>query len=387
MADAVATLFQVYHTRFPAVLEALNDDLLPRIVERMNSGVNSELIAKLPSERLPTNERNLTDARTRIGVLLEYTLARYIDDELVGLPGNTYRMGFVVANQYPDLVSRDPQHRPGVRLEVKAVQTASEEKSANFSTLIRDIRPNQDVLCILVWEWLPTMRNAVPVQYPHIYKAFAFDAYVIAKIRDLGWLSQTNYKSPKLIDIAGPTVPTSRRIEGCTTVKGEEKNMGKLMRIVDEKLLNHPALAAFQTEPNVQRYLAFTSYTLARGLQTIARQVLEETGCDPATVQKHEDFTRGRLSLVASAALGHSHQVMVLGNGTGRSPRLAEIEAIVGKRIGPVLVFVLNDKFRWKAWRVVEASAVPLEGGTKPTRIPDWTRRYLRGLASHKPET
>src|SRR5205807_1048982 len=114
------------------VIEAFNEQLLPEAIRDLNQGIASHQIARLSSERLPENERNLTDTRTRIGVLLEYSLGLCLDERLGRLLGRRYRLGFVVTNKFPDLVLRGPVYQPLVRLEVKCVQTAAEEKSANL---------------------------------------------------------------------------------------------------------------------------------------------------------------------------------------------------------------------------------------------------------------
>jgi hypothetical protein len=130
--------------------EQLNSSLLADCINEVNEKFARPLMSKLPSERLPTNERNLTDARTRIGVLLEYsfalTLQRRLETDCAGL----YRMTFVISNRYPDIVIRDAQSKPVLRIELKALDLESEEKSANFDTLVRDIHPDRDLLCVLV---------------------------------------------------------------------------------------------------------------------------------------------------------------------------------------------------------------------------------------------
>lgn len=93
--------FREYATRFDLLLEHLNDDLLPTLVVALNTHVSPQHFGKLSlsAEPIPLNERNLTDTRTRIGVLLEYALAFQLHEVL---KGGTYTAGFLVANQFPD---------------------------------------------------------------------------------------------------------------------------------------------------------------------------------------------------------------------------------------------------------------------------------------------
>lgn len=115
----------------PAFCRALNAGLMQRCIAAVNERYVLPMMSKLPSERLPTNERNLTDARTRIGVLLEYSFAQVLQDILMSHGVDDFRLSYVIANRYPDLFIRDRNSQPRVRMEVKALQLASEEKSAN----------------------------------------------------------------------------------------------------------------------------------------------------------------------------------------------------------------------------------------------------------------
>ena len=56
-----------------AFVDLLNASPMHQCVRCVNERFGLPFMSKLPSERLPTHQRNLTDARTRIGVLLEYS--------------------------------------------------------------------------------------------------------------------------------------------------------------------------------------------------------------------------------------------------------------------------------------------------------------------------
>lgn len=168
----------------------LNSGLMDECVEQVNEKFALPFMSKLPDEPLPRHQRNLTDVRTRIGGLLEYSFALALQDAFqIGGAAN-YQVSYVVANRYPDLIIRDSSSDSVLRIEMKALELISEEKSANFDALVRDVHPHQDVLCILVWEWADKKVKETLVNFPEVKRGFAFEAYPIARVRDLGWLSQ-----------------------------------------------------------------------------------------------------------------------------------------------------------------------------------------------------
>ena len=65
-----------------AVLRYLNEDLIPQAVTLMNNETLPSEVSLFPEDVLPTNQRNLTDVRTRIGILLEYDFAKAVTASL-----------------------------------------------------------------------------------------------------------------------------------------------------------------------------------------------------------------------------------------------------------------------------------------------------------------
>ena len=57
--------------------------LLNKAVDRVNSGVSKTLTARQSSETPPLDPRHLTDTRTRVSTLLEYSLAYEMNHLLV----------------------------------------------------------------------------------------------------------------------------------------------------------------------------------------------------------------------------------------------------------------------------------------------------------------
>src|SRR2546430_2772948 len=103
-----------------------NSKLKKELIKHMNEHYVMPFMSKLSSEELPTNERNLTDARTRIGQLLELWFALTLQDIFNNHTIHSYHVSCVVANQYPDLIIRNIQSKPVLRIEMKALELRSE---------------------------------------------------------------------------------------------------------------------------------------------------------------------------------------------------------------------------------------------------------------------
>ncbi len=325
-----------------ALVDAFNTDILARAVESLNRTTNLRQMGKLAIERLPQNERNLTDVRTRLGVLLEYALATVINAHWQERLGGDHTLCFVVANRYPDLVSRDRQHRPGMRIEVKAIEAISEEKSANLDVLVRDTRATGDILCVLVWEWKEAAVDGTIVEYPHIYRAFAFSERTIAKIRDVSWLHNMSRSTFKGIDIGGPVVGSGGGL------KEEEHNMGKLLRIGAEEDFGDPSLAPYKDDPNVRLYEEFRRFTITLGIQTIVRRAFSAFGM--TALEEHISNFQFQLGETRLVAIGRNDTTrLAIFGGTSRGEKLNQVIAeslkLAGEQNCYALIF--GEKFTW----------------------------------------
>ena len=252
------------------VLECLKDDLLPKAVKQMNEHMLPREVQLLPDDKLqlPTNQRNLTDFRTRIGTLLEYELAQAIN---ASLPTEVRDAGlvmtYVVANQFPDLAFRTGTGKLGVRFEVKAIQTVAEEKSANFSTLIKDIRKGTDFVVVLLWEW--NQHPTKHLEFPRINAVFVMDAYHLAHMRDCYWLNNP----PKSLQSArqGFDLTFAVNAKG-NSFNEEEHNLGKLMRIFDPNYESYLPAEVRKSE-TLQIYYQFTKEATRLGLLQIGQKI------------------------------------------------------------------------------------------------------------------
>ena len=171
-----------------ATLAFLTDEFIPAIVAKLNESDTRRRMALYGGDRVPENERNLTDVRNRMSLLIEYKLA-WIGNDVMEAHGITDLFwANVVANRFPDLELRNNQGLRGVRVEVKCLQTIAEEKSANFDTLKKDLNPNTDYIVVFIWEWFADQSTVGWDRAPRVLRAFVFHASSLAELRDYNWL-------------------------------------------------------------------------------------------------------------------------------------------------------------------------------------------------------
>jgi len=291
-------------------------------------------------------------------VLLEYSFALALQDALRTGGATDYRASFVVANQYPDLIIRDAVSQPALRIEMKALELISEEKSANFDALVRDIHPQKDVLCILVWEWANVDLEGTLVNFPEVKRGFAFEAYPIARARDLGWLSQRPGEV-KGVDVAGPVVGDTE------SLREEEHNMGKLMRILGDKEVS--ALPEeLARHRDIEAYREFKDFTISAGLAHNAARLLEEL---EIVVEAEEGFIHSTTSIQTVAhgvKKGSKKRVVVAAAGRLGKERLeAYGEQLQEAGITHALALIFNEKFGWQVFDFDGGSPTEVDKGKK----------------------
>lgn len=263
----------------PESFEALLDRLQTDVLEQCLDGINSRAerwLRRPQGERLPSNQRNLTDARTRIGALLEYFLFEVLGEH--PLDAWCDRAGrfwtYVSHNAYPDFCLRDANGEPVLRFEVKCLQTVSEEPSANFDALVQEVRQDCDVVACLIWEWEST--EEAGWLYPHVERAYVFDAHALARLRDLAWLDSPAEGRPKLIDFDQVLVWAKSK-----GYKVEERNLGKLTRIANDP---PEALRDLLASRGVRLHAEFVSYLAYSGGCRIARRLYAASGGNPVAL-------------------------------------------------------------------------------------------------------
>jgi hypothetical protein len=222
------------------------DSLVKEAVERLNNGFSIKRLIKQPRslEPLPTDMRQLSSYRTRIGTMLEYGLSTVITELLEERYSSLFFFTFASSHEYPDFYFRDVSLRPLLRVEMKAVDAESDEQAARFSTPTIWINDDQDLLLLVAWEWTEIeLENGNRGEYPHIFSSLVVPAGDIARERDIR-LEITGGK------IEGEkTLVFSKRSQQYVSDPG---NYGKFWRIVHASRINSPDLHS-----SIQKFLIF----------------------------------------------------------------------------------------------------------------------------------
>lgn len=344
---------------FQAVIRKFEEEILPPVKHRVNTGKFHLMSAKLITELLPTNERNLTDARTRIGTLLEYQFAVELNNILKeNYTLEDYDVGFVLANQYPDLVIRNELHQVVLRIEMKSVQGISEEKSANFDALIRNVEQHTDALCIILWEWEKIEEKNADLEYPKISEIYFFDAYEIAKIRDYGWLKNGNRRSlNKLIDVSGPYVPV-----GENEFKEEEGNAGKILRIDSTD----------ENNPEAVRFEKFKSEAQLFGIQQIVKKcirIITDNKNDISIISN--EYNNKEVQKIHHVTYQNMSFLFLAGN-RRKKRKIKELSSVTLQEsdLEKINVIIMNEKFDWTLYDYSKTeSLIKIEDGNKPLAL------------------
>lgn len=334
-------------------LSQLNDELLPIVIERMNNQSNRRLWALYDGERIPENETNLTDTRGRVSLLIEHTLVDVINSMLAESGEENIFLANVVANRFPDLEIRQRDGRLGLRFEVKALQATAEEKSANFSTLKKDVRPQTDFLIIFVWEW-NSSRDSSAINWdraPLIIGAFALHASSLATMRDTTWLD-----SPPAN--VGDAVQGFDLLEAITAsngkYKGEEGNLGKLMRVFD--VSNPiPAGASLELSQTISRFKELEDFVISAGFDRLCELIAAASGSSITTQTGppwNITLTSDLMGFALARRLGGKKTIE---------------EAMKDLAISKLVV--LRDKYQWTVYALDGGQLAQLRSGRKPKEL------------------
>ncbi|GIW90592.1 MAG: hypothetical protein KatS3mg109_1024 [Pirellulaceae bacterium] len=356
-----SSLFNGRVTNSERILHVLRKYLLKNVVCRMNCDLLPYQFALYKDERIPTNQRNLTDVRTRMGVLLEYEFAKAVNHVLDASITRHVILTYVIANRFPDLAFRTRNGGIGVRFEVKAIEAIAEEKSANFDTLIKDIRKGTDFVVVMLWEW--TEHRSHQFRHPVILDMFVMDAYQLAQMRDTYWLNHP------------PADPGDARqgFDLCFAVNcragqynQEEGNYGKLMRIFDEKCEGYLP-DEVRKGSTLQEYYRFKKTTIRVGLERIGQDIAKGFVSGPGELKvcSHD------LPVVLIAGKGTRRLLIV---GDTNMPRKQDVLQLMrSHQVEQVLL--LNGKFDWKVrnadWHVIAS-------GRKPASAREWVSAIRR---------
>lgn len=256
----------------PKTITWLRNEYLAEIVQRFNSEQSRKRFALYQGEKIPANERNLTDVRTRMGILIEFELARLSNIILEENGITDIFWTYVVANRFPDLEVRNNNGGRHIRLEIKTLQCIAEEKSANFDTLLKDINPSTDFVVVFLWDWDKTLSASYKWDAaPFILNAFVFNAYSLAMLRDTYWL---NSPPNNLGD--GFQGFDLRYAVTCAagTYSKEQGNYGKLTRIWKNGFPYNPQNLPL-IDDTIAEYSAFQNEIICSGFEILAKNHLE----------------------------------------------------------------------------------------------------------------
>jgi hypothetical protein len=333
-------------------------ELVQKAVQRINNGVSKTLTARLQTEVPPLDPRHLTDTRTRVSTLLEYALAYELNHLLIE-EKNGCSASSVLWNVFPDLLLRNEHRIPVVGLEVKALHTAAEEKSAHLSTPLHIIQKGRDFVVILIWAWKRDSTAGVTITYPHIHAAEMFDAYCLAQARDYSWLfNQGNRR--KGIDLSTPLITPESDLKG-ESFKAEESNMGKLMRISLETSLPSETPALHEIRLEMDRYENFKAYILRLGLSETFREICDLQQANSVAIDSPRHYPEV-LTQVGSAVLKDGRLIFLFAGGSpSRFGKPDDATFPSGS-----LAIWLSSRLKWTVLRVSEGEWATVANGEKP---------------------
>lgn len=228
---------------------------MPQAVNQVNSLFAPRQLAKLDRlvEPLPTNKRQLSSYRTRIGTMLEYALSKHMDDIILSMFGFDLRLTFAVAHEYPDFYVRDAVLGKRIQIEMKAVDADSDEQSARFEVLSSLINSEEDVVVLVGWAWHNSqLKNGTPYEYPEIFSYVVVPAFELAKERD-----QSVVLRGGRVDATGIFVPSKKQPGELTP---DPHNSGKILRLIHQTRKQD----LFKLSKNIQAYLQFVDSVSSR---------------------------------------------------------------------------------------------------------------------------
>ena len=346
--------------------------LARRAVKRINRGVSRTLTARRLDENPPLHTRHLTDTRTRVSNLLEYALA-YEMNRVLESDEDNRTISAVLWNVFPDLIIRDKELNNLAGLEIKALHTAAEEKSANLSTPLSVIRKKKDFLVVLVWGWKVGNNGGVKMYYPHVHSIDVLNAWCLARIRDLEWLRKEGNglkARPKGIDLGSPLILQQENM-----YKAEEGNMGKLMRIGLTDTLPRSIPYREEIEREDKKYEQFKQRVMGFGLVETFKDVCKVLGIEFESMNKTTQYP-SEYQILGKAVVGNEKRIYF---GAGFQPNI-NAHPEKDRYSNKDCVFWLGSKLNWKIFRVTIDGLQQVQSGDKPeTQIEMISKTLLNG--------
>lgn len=203
--------------------------LIPIAVKRLNTQFSPKRLSKQSRivEPLPTDQRQLSSYRTRLGTMLEYGLSTEIERLMQEYFGDSFFLTFAVAHEFPDFYLRNANRKPILKIEMKAVDADSDEQAARFDVLTSELNEFRDFILFIGWKWVEKDTEDFKWEFLEIF-SFAFvSAYEIGKVRDTRL-----YATGGKIENEEVLVPSTKNSGTFTKDPG---NFGKLWRIFQKK--------------------------------------------------------------------------------------------------------------------------------------------------------
>ncbi len=346
-------------TRSPREIAVwLRQSYFPEIVRRFNAEDSRKRFGLYENEQIPMNERNLTDVRTRMGVLIEFELAR-ISNELLQETGiDDVFWSYVVANRFPDLEIRNNSGKRYLRLEIKCLQCVAEEKSANFDTLKKDIDPSTDYVVVCLWDWSNVKSNTCNWDsVPIIFKVYVFHAYSLTVLRDTYWLN-----NPPADLGNGCQGFDVRYAVTCSNgnYSKEQGNYGKLMRIWKEDFAFRPAETKELLDTE-REYLTFQREIIFEGFSILSNAHLSMLTSEGSTIDE---------VVKDGSVIGYKAEtfVYILSSRIGRRS-VQRILQDIATKINCDTIVVMTEKYRSTIYRFDGESLSLVARNEKPKNI------------------
>lgn len=237
----------------PTVLNTL----LPAMIVRFNSEVAPRLLSRLPSEELPTTPKAASSFRSRVSLLVEYSLiemmADFLNEDSPGL-----NVTYNTTNEFADFFIRDDAWGIELRVDVKTLHDLSDEASARYTELQSDISEHDDYLLYVAWQWKTTEYHGPKLVVPAVIGGVFIPGIEVAIERDLHRIL-----SGGSFDLSGnPLAKSGLR----------DTNFGKINRIVHASRRMSSDLS-----PRLQELLRlFDRQAIARAEAPAAMKAVEE---------------------------------------------------------------------------------------------------------------
>ncbi|MFZ5700628.1 MAG: hypothetical protein ACOY4P_04635 [Pseudomonadota bacterium] len=334
-------------------LSFLTSEFMPAVVARLNEIGTRRRMALYGGDRVPENERNLTDVRNRMSLLIEYKLAWIGNDILSEAKIDDFFWTNVVANRFPDLEVRSTNGGRGIRVEVKCLEAVAEEKSANFDTLKKDLNPETDFVAVFLWEWFRDQAAVAWDRAPKILKCYVFHASSLAELRDYNWLNNP----PNGLG-NGFQGYDFRFAVNCNdgTYNEEEGNYGKLLRIWPSGAIYAPGLSPLLRETSTL-CRAFEEDVIWSGFEVLAADILNKFGGG------------GVVPLLNAAGQTAGFRNTKIGMILKRRAPKAKEQVDACKLAGVKRAVVLTDKYQWSDNELIGNRLVRRDQGRKPKHL------------------